>query len=144
MRRPTVGEEPRKLIAIRLDARVLSWLGETAEKKGNRINRSSVKYWPRRCARRVRSRRPYRFGRMAAPLTGKSPRSTGAPYTVLSGVYNEDVNVCAQALRLVIEETKKTLKVSREITINDIADVLMSRIAQKELAVRRNWSSTGS
>jgi uncharacterized protein (DUF4415 family) len=33
--RPTVGDEPRKLIAIRLDAKVLSWLRETAEKKGN-------------------------------------------------------------------------------------------------------------
>jgi uncharacterized protein (DUF4415 family) len=32
--RPTVGEEPRKLIAIRLDAKVLSWLRETAEKEG--------------------------------------------------------------------------------------------------------------
>ena len=31
--RPTVGEEPRKLIAIRLDAKVLSWLRETAEQK---------------------------------------------------------------------------------------------------------------
>lgn len=32
--RPTVGDEPRKLIAIRLDAEVLSWLRETAEKTG--------------------------------------------------------------------------------------------------------------
>jgi uncharacterized protein (DUF4415 family) len=32
--RPTVGDEPRKLIAIRLDARVLAWLRKTAEKKG--------------------------------------------------------------------------------------------------------------
>lgn len=32
--RPTVGDEPRKLIAIRLDAKVLGWLRETAEKKG--------------------------------------------------------------------------------------------------------------
>lgn len=32
--RPTVGDEPRKLIAIRLDANVLSWLRKTAEKKG--------------------------------------------------------------------------------------------------------------
>ena len=32
--RPTVGDEQRKLIAIRLDAKVLSWLRETAEKKG--------------------------------------------------------------------------------------------------------------
>jgi hypothetical protein len=29
-----VGDEPRKLIAIRLDAKVLSWLRKTAEKKG--------------------------------------------------------------------------------------------------------------
>ncbi len=32
--RPTVGDEPRKLIAIRLDAKVLSWLRETAAKEG--------------------------------------------------------------------------------------------------------------
>jgi len=32
--RPTVGDEPRKLIAIRLDAKVLSWLHKTAAKKG--------------------------------------------------------------------------------------------------------------
>jgi uncharacterized protein (DUF4415 family) len=32
--RPTVGGEPRKLIAIRVDAKVLSWLRKTAEKKG--------------------------------------------------------------------------------------------------------------
>jgi uncharacterized protein (DUF4415 family) len=32
--RPTVGDEPRKLIAIRLDAKVLAWLRKTAEKKG--------------------------------------------------------------------------------------------------------------
>ena len=32
--RPTVGDEPRKLIAIRLDAKVLGWLRKIAEKKG--------------------------------------------------------------------------------------------------------------
>jgi uncharacterized protein (DUF4415 family) len=32
--RPTVGDEPRRLIAIRLDPKVLSWLRKTAEKKG--------------------------------------------------------------------------------------------------------------
>ena len=30
----TVGEEPRKLIAIQLDPEVLGWLRETAKKKG--------------------------------------------------------------------------------------------------------------
>ena len=32
--RPTLGDEPRKLIAIRLDPNVLGWLRRTAEKKG--------------------------------------------------------------------------------------------------------------
>jgi uncharacterized protein (DUF4415 family) len=32
--RPTLGDEPRKMIAIRLDANVLGWLRRTAEKKG--------------------------------------------------------------------------------------------------------------
>jgi uncharacterized protein (DUF4415 family) len=32
--RPTVGDEPRKLIAIRIDAKVLQWLRQTAEKNG--------------------------------------------------------------------------------------------------------------
>ena len=29
-----MGDEPRKLIAIRLEAKVLGWLRKTAEKKG--------------------------------------------------------------------------------------------------------------
>jgi uncharacterized protein (DUF4415 family) len=32
--RPTLGDEARKLIAIRLDPKVLGWLRQTAEKKG--------------------------------------------------------------------------------------------------------------
>ena len=32
--RPTVGDEPRRLITIRLDAKVLAWLRKAAEKKG--------------------------------------------------------------------------------------------------------------
>jgi uncharacterized protein (DUF4415 family) len=32
--RPTLGDEPRKLIAIRLDPKVLSWLRRTAKEKG--------------------------------------------------------------------------------------------------------------
>ncbi len=32
--RPTLGDEPRRLIAIRLDPKVLGWLRRTAKKKG--------------------------------------------------------------------------------------------------------------
>ncbi|HEY7220972.1 MAG TPA: ABC transporter substrate-binding protein [Candidatus Binatia bacterium] len=62
--------------------------------------------------------------------------AAGATYDSVVKVYNEDVNVCEQGLRLVIEETRKTVKVSREMSFNDIADLSLSRIAQKELAVR--------
>jgi uncharacterized protein (DUF4415 family) len=32
--RPTLGDEPRKLIAIRLDSNVLNWLRKSADRKG--------------------------------------------------------------------------------------------------------------
>ena len=32
--RPTLGDEPRRLIAIRMDAKVLEWLRKAAMKKG--------------------------------------------------------------------------------------------------------------
>jgi uncharacterized protein (DUF4415 family) len=32
--RPPLGQEPRKLVAIRMDARVLEWLRQTAREKG--------------------------------------------------------------------------------------------------------------
>jgi uncharacterized protein (DUF4415 family) len=32
--RPTLGDEPRRLIAIRVDAKVLEWLRTTAEEMG--------------------------------------------------------------------------------------------------------------
>jgi len=62
--------------------------------------------------------------------------AAGATYDSVVKVYNEDVNICEQGLRLVIEETRKTVKVSREIPFNDIADLSMSRMAQRELAVK--------
>jgi NitT/TauT family transport system substrate-binding protein len=59
-----------------------------------------------------------------------------ATYDGVVNVYNEDINVCEQGLRLVIEETKKTVKASREIPFNEIADLSISRVAQRELGVK--------
>jgi ABC-type nitrate/sulfonate/bicarbonate transport system substrate-binding protein len=56
-----------------------------------------------------------------------------ATYDGVVKVYNEDINVCEQGLRLVIEETRKTVKVSREIPFNEIADLSIARMAQREL-----------
>ncbi|HTN69722.1 MAG TPA: ABC transporter substrate-binding protein, partial [Methylomirabilota bacterium] len=62
--------------------------------------------------------------------------AAGATYDSVVKVYNEDINVCEQGLRLVIEETKKTVKVGREIPFNEIADLSISRMAQKELGMK--------
>jgi hypothetical protein len=51
-------------------------------------------------------------------------------------VYNDDINVCEQGLRLVIEETRKTVKASREMSFADIADLSIFRAAQRELGVK--------
>ena len=59
-----------------------------------------------------------------------------ATYDGVVNVYNEDINVCEQGLRLVIEETKKTVKVSREIHFNEIADLSIARVAQRELGIK--------
>ena len=59
-----------------------------------------------------------------------------ATYNGVVNVYNEDINVCEQGLRLVIEETKKTVKVSREIPFNEIADLSIARVAQRELGIK--------
>src|ERR1044071_6697659 len=62
--------------------------------------------------------------------------SAAAAYDSVVKVYDDDVQVCGKGLRLGIDETRKTVKVSREIPFNDIVDLSMSRIAQKELGLR--------
>ena len=59
-----------------------------------------------------------------------------ATYDGVAKVYNEDIHVCEQGLRLVIEETKKTVKVSREMAFGDIADLSIFRVAQRELVLK--------
>jgi predicted DNA binding CopG/RHH family protein len=50
-----MGDEPRKLIAIRLDEKVLGWLRKTAAKKGLPYQLLWKRSWPARCERRVRT-----------------------------------------------------------------------------------------
>jgi len=46
---------------------------------------------------------------------------------------NEDANICEKGLRLVIDETKKTVKSSREMSFGDITDLSILREALKEM-----------
>ena len=56
-----------------------------------------------------------------------------ATYDSVVKVYDDDINVCEKGLRLVIDETKKTTKSSREMSFSDIADLSILRAAQREL-----------
>ena len=51
-------------------------------------------------------------------------------------VFNDDGALPEAGLRLILEEAKKTAKVDREISLNEIADLSILREAQKELGIR--------
>ncbi len=42
-----------------------------------------------------------------------------------------------KGLRLVVKETKKALKVHREVAFSEVADLSILREAQKELGIKR-------
>ena len=59
-----------------------------------------------------------------------------ATYGSVVKVYNEDPGTCEKGLRFVIDETKKTVKSSREMAFNDIADLSIFRDAQREVGMK--------
>ena len=59
-----------------------------------------------------------------------------ATYDGVVKVYDDDINVCEKGLRLVIDETKKTMKVTRDVPLSDIADLSILREAQRELGIK--------
>ena len=56
-----------------------------------------------------------------------------ATYDGVAKAYNDDISVCERGLRLVIDETKKTQKINREVALSEVADLSFLREAQKEL-----------
>jgi ABC-type nitrate/sulfonate/bicarbonate transport system substrate-binding protein len=50
--------------------------------------------------------------------------------------FSEDGNVPEDGLRLIIEEAKKGAKVEREVSINEVADLSILKLAQKELGIK--------
>jgi NitT/TauT family transport system substrate-binding protein len=59
-----------------------------------------------------------------------------ATYEGVSKFYDDDSSLCEKGLRLVIEETKKTLKVNREVPLSEVADLSILREAQRELGIK--------
>ena len=50
-------------------------------------------------------------------------------------IYNEDGSVPEDGLRLIIEETKKAIKVNREVSFNEVVDLSILKEAQRELGI---------
>lgn len=60
--------------------------------------------------------------------------AAAATYDSVVRVYNEDANVCDKGLRSIIDDTKKTMKLSRDVPYSEVADLSILREAQRELA----------
>jgi len=57
-----------------------------------------------------------------------------ATYDSVVKVYDEEPGTCEKGLRLVIDETKKSVKSPREMSFGDVADLSLLRDALRELA----------
>jgi ABC-type nitrate/sulfonate/bicarbonate transport system substrate-binding protein len=62
--------------------------------------------------------------------------SAAATYDSVVRVYNEDANVCDKGLRSIVDETKKTMKLNRDVPYNEIAELSILREAQRELGTK--------
>ena len=51
-------------------------------------------------------------------------------------VYNEDPSVCEKGLRVMIDERKAALKVTRDVPLNEVADLSLIREAQREMGIK--------
>jgi len=60
--------------------------------------------------------------------------AAAATYDSVVRVYNEDAGVCDKGLRVVVDETKKTIKLGRDVPYGEVADLSILREAQRELA----------
>jgi NitT/TauT family transport system substrate-binding protein len=59
-----------------------------------------------------------------------------ATYEGVSKVYNEDPTVCEKGLRVMIEERKQILKITRDVPLSEVADLSLLREAQRELWIK--------
>ncbi len=59
--------------------------------------------------------------------------AAAATYDSVVRVYNEDVGICDKGLRSITEETKKAMKLSRDVPYGEVAELGIFREAQREL-----------
>jgi len=59
-----------------------------------------------------------------------------ATYDGVVKVYNEDPSICEKGLRVMIEERKTTLKITRDVALSEVADLSLIREALREMGIR--------
>ena len=59
-----------------------------------------------------------------------------ANYDSAARVFNDDGSLPDSRRRLIIDEAKKTAKVEREVSLNDVADLSILRDEQRELGIK--------
>jgi len=59
-----------------------------------------------------------------------------ATYDGVVKVYNEEPDVCEKGLRVTIEERKQTLKITREVPFNEVADLSLIREVLREIGIK--------
>jgi hypothetical protein len=63
--------------------------------------------------------------------------TASATYDSSVRTFSEDLNLPDGGLRLLIDEAKRAVKVTREVSLNDVADLSILRAAQKEMGIKK-------
>ena len=58
------------------------------------------------------------------------------PYDGVVKIYNEDISVCEKGLRVMIDERKAALKITRDVPLSEVADLSLIREAQREMGIK--------
>jgi NitT/TauT family transport system substrate-binding protein len=67
---------------------------------------------------------------------GVKPDSAAATYDSSWKVFNPDGTISQEGLRLVIEQAKREMKITRDVALDDVSDVSALRAAQAELGIK--------
>jgi ABC-type nitrate/sulfonate/bicarbonate transport system substrate-binding protein len=62
--------------------------------------------------------------------------AAAATYDSVVKAYKEDPNTCDKGLRLVVDETKKTMKLARDVAYSEVADLTILREAHRDVGSR--------
>jgi hypothetical protein len=59
-----------------------------------------------------------------------------ASYDSIAKVFNHDGSIPEDGLRHVIEQAKRELKISREVSLGEVSDLTILREAQREMGIK--------